>query len=57
VAYDSFLPQVNFGHGGVAKRSAFVVGRDGVINTPRATTIPKQLPNFAAILAAVASLK
>jgi peroxiredoxin len=57
VAYDSFLPQVNLGMGGVAKRSAFVVGKDGVIKYAESNDDPKQLPNFTAILAAVESLK
>src|SRR6476646_11091186 len=29
VAYDSFLPQINLGMGGVPKRSAFVIDRQG----------------------------
>lgn len=57
VAYDSFLPQVNLGMGGVAKRSAFVVGTDGVITYAESSDDPKQLPNFTAILAAVSALK
>ena len=31
VAYESFLPQLNLGFAGVAKRSAFLMDRDGVI--------------------------
>src|SRR5437763_151001 len=31
VIYDSFLPQMNLGMSGVAKRSAFIVDRNGVI--------------------------
>ena len=29
VAYDSFLPQLNLGFAGVAKRAAFLIDRDG----------------------------
>ena len=57
VAYDAFLPQVNLGMGGVAKRSAFVVGADGLIKYVESNEDPKQLPNFTAILAALAALK
>jgi alkyl hydroperoxide reductase subunit AhpC len=31
VMYDSFLPQMNLGMGGVPKRSAFIVDKNGVI--------------------------
>src|SRR6202051_3251977 len=31
VAYDSFLPQMNLGMGGVSKRAVFVIDRNGVI--------------------------
>jgi len=48
---------VNLGMAGVAKRSAFVVGTDGVIKYAEHNDDPKQLPNFAAILAAVEKLK
>ena len=57
VAYDAFLPQYNLGMGGVAKRSAFVVGNDGVIKYAESSDDPKHLPNFPAILAAIAALK
>jgi len=31
VMYDSFLPQMNLGMGGVPKRSAFIIDKNGVI--------------------------
>src|SRR5664280_925971 len=31
IAYDSFLPQKNLGMGGVAKRSAFVIDKQGIV--------------------------
>ena len=57
VAYDSFLPQVNLGMGGVPKRSAFVIDRQGVVRYAESSDDPKQLPNFNAIKDALATLK
>ncbi|MEO6846234.1 MAG: redoxin domain-containing protein [Chthoniobacterales bacterium] len=57
VAYDSFLPQVNLGMGGVPKRSAFVVDKNGVIQYAESHDDPKQLPNFEAIKTKLAELK
>ena len=49
VAYDSFAPQRNLPMGGVAKRSAFIVDRNGVIQYAESSDDPKQVPNFEAI--------
>jgi peroxiredoxin len=49
VAYESFLPQLNLGMAGVAKRSAFVIDKQGVVRYAEASDDPKQLPNFNAI--------
>ena len=49
VSYDSFLPQIGLGMGGVPKRSAFIVDRDGMIAYAESSEDPKQLPDFAAI--------
>ncbi len=57
VAYDSFLPQLNLGYAGVAKRSAFVVDKNGVIQYAESSDDPKQLPNFAAIQDCLGKLK
>ncbi|HYY14146.1 MAG TPA: hypothetical protein VE758_06910, partial [Chthoniobacterales bacterium] len=57
VAYDSFLPQVNLGMGGVCKRAAFVVDPNGVIQYAESNDDPKQLPNFDKIKAKLAELK
>ena len=57
VAYDSFLPQLNLGMGGVAKRSAFVIDKHGVVQYAESNDDPKQLPNFAAIKETLAKLK
>ena len=56
VAYDSFLPQVGLGMGGVPKRSAFVIDRSGVIQYAESSDDPKQLPNFDAIRAKLAEI-
>lgn len=56
-AYDSFLPQKNLGMGGVPKRSAFVVDKQGVIRYAEINDDPGKLPNFDAIKAALAQLK
>lgn len=42
------------GIGDTAARAAFVVGKDGVIAYAEQTATPKDLPNFAAVKAAVA---
>ena len=57
IAYDSFLPQKNLGMGGVAKRSAFVVDKQGVVRYAESSDDPGQLPNFEKIKAALAQLK
>jgi len=46
VMYDSFLPQMNLGMGGVPKRSAFIVDRNGVIQYAESNDDARQLPNF-----------
>lgn len=57
VAYESFLPQVGLPMGGVPKRSAFVIDANGVIQYAESHDDPKQLPDFAAILAKLAELQ
>lgn len=57
IAYDSFLPQKNLGMSGVAKRSAFVIDRQGVIRHAESSDDPGQLPNFDKIKATLARLK
>ncbi|HUF60675.1 MAG TPA: redoxin domain-containing protein [Verrucomicrobiales bacterium] len=56
VAYDSFLPGKNLPMGGVAKRSAFVVDREGLICYAESSPDPTQLPNFNAIKAKLQEL-
>lgn len=56
VAYDSFLPDKNLTMGGVPKRSAFIVDREGVIQYSESNDNPGELPDFAAIKAKLAEL-
>jgi glutaredoxin-dependent peroxiredoxin len=49
VAYANFLPSANLPLAGVAKRSAFVIARDGVIQYAESSDDPKVLPDFEAI--------
>ena len=46
VMYDSFLPQMNLGMGGVPKRSAFIIDKNGVIQYAESNDDARQLPNF-----------
>ncbi len=57
VAYDSFLPQMNLGMGGVPKRAAFVIDKSGVIQYAESNDDAKQLPNFDKIKAKLQELK
>ena len=55
--YDSFLPQMNLGMGGVPKRSAFIVDKNGVIQYAEINEDARQLPNFEKIKAKLGELK
>ena len=57
VMYDSFLPQMNLGMGGVPKRAAFIVDRNGVIQYAESNDDARELPNFDKIKAKLAELK
>jgi peroxiredoxin len=52
-AYDVVFPMLA-GVGDTAARAAFVVGKDGTIKYAEQTPTPKDLPNFAAVKAALA---
>lgn len=56
VAYTQFLPEVNLIMGGVSKRSAFVVDKQGVVQYAEVLDHPKDLPNFEAIKAKLQEL-
>jgi peroxiredoxin len=51
VAYDSFAPDRGLPMGGVPKRSAFIIDRNGIIQYAESSDNPRQLPNFDAIQA------
>jgi peroxiredoxin len=57
VAYDSFLPQMNLGMGGVPKRAVFIIDCDGVIQYAQSNDDARALPNFEKIKAKLAELK
>jgi glutaredoxin-dependent peroxiredoxin len=57
VAYDSFLPQINLGMGGVPKRAVFIVDREGVIQYAECDDDARALPNFDKVKAKLAELK
>ena len=53
-AYDVVFPMLA-GIGDTAARAAFVIGQDGVVKYAEQTPTPKDLPDFAAVKAALAS--
>ena len=57
VAYDSFLPQINLGMGGVPKRAVFIVDREGTIQYAECDDDARALPNFDKVKAKLAELK
>ncbi|WP_353568631.1 redoxin domain-containing protein [Haloferula sargassicola] len=56
VAYEQFLPEANLIMGGVAKRSAFVIDKQGIIRHAEVCEHPKNLPDFEAVKAALKEL-
>ncbi len=52
-AYDVVFPGLA-GIGDTSARAAFVIGKDGIVKYAEQTPTPKDLPNFAAIQAALA---
>jgi peroxiredoxin len=52
-AYGVLFPGLA-GIGDTSARAAFVIGQDGVVNYAEQTATPKDLPNFAAVKAALA---
>ena len=52
-AYDVLFPMLA-GVGDTSARAAFVIGKDGVVKYAEQTATPKDLPNFAAVKAALA---
>lgn len=56
IAYETFLPEKNLIMGGVAKRSAFLLDQDGVVQYAQVEDDPHNLPDFDAIKAKLAEL-
>jgi peroxiredoxin len=56
VAYEQFLPEANLIMGGVAKRSAFVIDKQGIVRYAEVQNHPKDLPDFEAVKATLRSL-
>ena len=56
VAYESFLPEANLVMGGVPKRSAFVIDKEGKVRYAEVQDHPKDLPDVAAIQDCLKSL-
>ena len=52
-AYGVLFPMLA-GVGDTSARAAFVLGKDGIVNYAEQTSTPKDLPNFAAVKAALA---
>lgn len=56
VAYEQFLPEANLIMGGVSKRSAFVIDKEGIIRHLDVKDHPKDLPDFTVIKEVLGSL-
>jgi peroxiredoxin len=56
IAYDQFLPDKNLIMGGVPKRSAFLIDKNGVVQFAQVNESPGDLPDFEAIKAKLAEL-
>ena len=56
VAYERFLPDANLIMGGVPKRSAFVIDKEGTIQYSEAQEHPKDMPDFDKIKETLKSL-
>jgi peroxiredoxin len=57
VAYDSFLPELKLGMGGVPKRAVFAIDSNGIIQYSECDDDARALPNFDRIKAKLAELK
>ena len=56
IAYDEFLPAKNLIMGGVSKRSAFVIDKNGIIQYAEVLESPGDLPDFEAVKSTLGSL-
>lgn len=57
VAYESFLPQIGLTMGGVPKRAAFIIDREGLIQHVESLEDARELPDFDKIKTRLAELK
>ena len=55
--YDSFLPQMNLGMGGVPKRAVFIVDSHGLIQYAECNDDARALPNFDRVKASLEKMK
>jgi glutaredoxin-dependent peroxiredoxin len=55
--YDTFLPQIGLGMGGVAKRATYVIDRAGVIQYVDCNEDARVVPDFHKVKAKLAELK
>lgn len=56
IAYEQFLPDANLIMGGVAKRSAFLIDKEGIVKFADVKEHPKDLPDFAALKSALGAI-
>jgi peroxiredoxin len=56
VIYDSFLPQIGLGMGGVPMRATFIIDRDGVIQHVDCRDDAREIPDFNKIKARLKEL-
>ena len=49
IAYKQFLPEKNLIFGGVAKRSAFVIDKQGIVQYAEVKESPQDLPDFGKV--------
>lgn len=54
--YDSFLPDIGLGMGGVPKRAAFVVDKSGTVRYAEVLEDARQLPDFAKVIETLKTL-
>jgi peroxiredoxin len=57
VAYDSFLPQMHLGMGGVPKRAVFAIDSGGIIQYAECDDDARALPNFEKVKTKLATMK
>ena len=57
VAYDSFLPQIGLGMGGVPKRAVYIVDRDGIIQYFDCNEDARAVPDFNKVKMKLKSLQ